>query len=66
LPGLYARRELVNDTSLKLLQLHGRFIYRTIGMAWRKSTARHPTLEELAGFCRNLIRAQLGDLSKAA
>lgn len=66
MPGLYARRELVNDTNLKLLQLHGRFIYRTIGMAWRKSTARHPTLEKLASFCRDLIHAQFGDLSKAA
>jgi LysR family hydrogen peroxide-inducible transcriptional activator len=66
MPGLYARRELVNDTNLKLLQLHGRFIYRTIGMAWRKSTARHLTFEKLAGLCRDLIQAQFGDLSKAA
>jgi LysR family transcriptional regulator, hydrogen peroxide-inducible genes activator len=63
MPGLYVRRELTTDTSLKVMQLHGRAIHRTIGMAWRKSSARHRSFESLAELFRSTIQFEIGDLS---
>ena len=66
MPGLYVRRELMHDTALKLLQVQGRSVYRVIGMAWRKSTARHATFEKIARLCRDVVQAEFSDLSHAA
>ena len=55
LPGLYVRREIVNDPSLKVFELQGRAIYRTVGMAWRKSSARRESFEKLAKFFREAM-----------
>jgi LysR family hydrogen peroxide-inducible transcriptional activator len=54
-PGLYVRSVLARDTSLKALELQGRSVYRTIGMLWRKSTARHASCERLARLFRDTI-----------
>lgn len=64
MPGLYVRRELTSDTSLKVVTLHGRSVYRNIGMAWRKSSARQPSFEAIAALFRDTIRAEFGDLSR--
>jgi LysR family transcriptional regulator, hydrogen peroxide-inducible genes activator len=63
MPGLYVRRELTTDTRLKVMQLHGRAVYRTIGMAWRKSSGRHQSFEALAELFRTTLLAEIGDLS---
>lgn len=55
LPGLYVRREIINDPSLKVVELQGRAIYRTVGMAWRKSSARRESFERLARFFREAM-----------
>jgi LysR family transcriptional regulator, hydrogen peroxide-inducible genes activator len=57
-PGLYVRRELTTDRRLKLLELEGRSLYRTIGMVWRKSTARHDHYQSLAERMRAAIAAE--------
>ncbi len=66
MPGLYVRRELLNDSALKLFQVQGRSIYRVVGMAWRKSTARHAMFEKIAMLCRDVVHAEFADLSHAA
>lgn len=63
MPGLYARRELKQDPNLKLHQIHGRSIYRTVGMAWRKSAARHESYEMLANLFRDTVKATLPDIN---
>ncbi len=64
MPGLYVRRELTTDTALKVLQLHGRSVHRTIGMAWRKTSARQQSFATIADLIRAIIQRQFGDLSK--
>jgi LysR family transcriptional regulator, hydrogen peroxide-inducible genes activator len=64
LPGLYVRREILADPSLKVLELHGRSIYRHIGIAWRKSSALQATYEQLAGFFGKVVERELADLAK--
>ncbi len=64
MPGLYVRRELLTDSSLKVMPLHGRALYRTIGMAWRKSSARMRSFEAVADLFRTTIQAEFGDLSR--
>ncbi len=48
LPGLYVHTSLDKDSSVRALQLRGRSLYRTIGIAWRKTSARSTEFEKLA------------------
>ena len=64
MPGLYVRRELATDTSLKVMHLHDRSLYRTIGIAWRKSSARQQSFEAIATLFRTTIQSEFGDLSR--
>lgn len=66
MPGLYVRRELKQDPNLKLHQIHGRSIYRTVGMAWRKSSASHDSYETLAKLFRETVKVALPDLNSLA
>ncbi|MFM9850346.1 MAG: LysR substrate-binding domain-containing protein [Hyphomicrobiaceae bacterium] len=61
LPGLYVRSVLTRDRSIKTLELRGRSVYRTIGMLWRKSTARHKSYERLARLFRDIIQSEYDD-----
>jgi LysR family hydrogen peroxide-inducible transcriptional activator len=64
MPGLYVRRELRSDTSLKILQLHGRSVYRTIGMVWRKTSTRGPMFEAITNIVRDTVQKEFGDLGR--
>jgi LysR family transcriptional regulator, hydrogen peroxide-inducible genes activator len=64
MPGLYVRRELRQDPDLKLKPIHGRAIHRTIGMAWRKTSARAESFAAIAELVRTIVRTELGDLNK--
>lgn len=55
MPGIYVQMMLARDSSVKKLELEGRSIYRTIGFAWRKSSARGSTYQQLAGLVRELV-----------
>lgn len=55
MPGLYVRRELVGDASVKCLEIKDRSIYATIGMAWRATSARAPTYVKLAEFFKTTL-----------
>jgi LysR family hydrogen peroxide-inducible transcriptional activator len=65
LPGLYVRSVLLRDNSLKTLELSGRSLYRTIGMLWRKSSARHASYERLARLFRDVIQSEFSDFKPA-
>ena len=66
LPGLYVRREITTDPSLKVLHLQGRSIYRHVGMVWRKSSTLQSTYGRIAEFFAAAVERELGDLSRAA
>jgi LysR family transcriptional regulator, hydrogen peroxide-inducible genes activator len=53
MPGLYVSSELLRDPNVKTFELKDRSVYRTIGMVWRKSSARHDMFSKLAGFFRS-------------
>lgn len=63
MPGLYVRRELTRDPNLKVLRIQGRSFYRVIGLAWRKSSARHELFAGLADLIRDTVDREYGDLS---
>jgi len=52
MPGLYVRRELETDPSVKCFVLKDRSIFSTIGMAWRSRSARGPEYFKLAEFLK--------------
>jgi LysR family transcriptional regulator, hydrogen peroxide-inducible genes activator len=62
LPGLYVRREILTDPSCVVLELRGRSIFRTVGMVWRKASARQSSYERLAAFFRVAITQEFGDM----
>ena len=64
LPALYVKSVVDRDPSLRTLELQGRPLYRSIGMIWRKSSARHDSFAELAAIGRNVIEAELGAAAK--
>lgn len=64
MPGLYVRRELAKDSGLKLLQLHGRSVHRTIAMVWRRSSARQESFRAIAELFRSVIQKEFGDLAR--
>jgi LysR family transcriptional regulator, hydrogen peroxide-inducible genes activator len=61
LPGLYVQREIITDPSLKVLKLQGRALYRTVGMVWRKTSARQSSYDRLAKFFNNAIADEFGE-----
>ena len=52
LPGLYVKSSLGQDPSIKVTILAGATIFRTIGMVWRKSSARRKEFRVLADHIR--------------
>lgn len=63
LPGLYVKREIVTDPSLRLVEIKGRSLSRTVGMAWRRASARRDSYAKLAAFFQGAIEGKFKDLS---
>ena len=59
LPSLYVRSVLTRDPSIKVLEIRGRAVYRTIGMAWRRSSARQDAFGAIADVIRRIVLAEL-------
>ncbi len=55
MPGLYANCELVRDSNVKTFEIADRRLFRTIGMAWRKSSPRRDQLVKLAEFFKSNV-----------
>lgn len=63
LPGLYVRREILTDPSLKLIEIKGRTLSRTVGIAWRKASARQDSYAKLGAFFQQAIVGKFKDLA---
>lgn len=59
MPGLYVKSELIQDKGVRILDIKDRNIYRTIGMAWRKSSAQHETYQRLVDFFKGIVEVNL-------
>jgi LysR family transcriptional regulator, hydrogen peroxide-inducible genes activator len=64
LPALYTKSALANDESVRVLQLSGVPLERTIGIAWRASSSRAESYAQLATALTSIISAEFGDLPK--
>lgn len=56
LPGLYVQSVSSRDPNLKTIELDGRSPYRTVGLIWRKTSARQESYLELAEILRDQVR----------
>jgi hypothetical protein len=54
MPGLYAQRELFRDPAVRTFEFSDRKLYRTIGMAWRKTSSQAQTYVKLAEFFKKM------------
>lgn len=61
LPGLYVKSNLTQDSAIKVIELGGAPIFRTIGMAWRKSSARSHEFRTLAEHFRKAVEREFSD-----
>ena len=61
LPGLYARSVANQDSGIKLLTLKGKPLYRTIGLAWRRSSPQIETFHRIAGYLREAVKRNYPD-----
>ncbi|MEZ5816988.1 MAG: LysR substrate-binding domain-containing protein [Hyphomicrobiaceae bacterium] len=66
LPGLYAKREIEADSSLKILSIEGRAVYRTVGTAWRKTSPKKSDYLRLADFFRRAVHERLAGIDPRA
>ncbi len=62
LPGLYVLSGLEQDSAIKVTTVRGAPIYRTIGLAWRKSAARSAEFGILADRFRATVRREFPQL----
>lgn len=55
MPGLYVRRELESDPSVKCFEIRDRNVFCMIGMAWRSTSARGESYMKLAEFLKGTL-----------
>ena len=63
LPGLYVRTALAAHPHIKVLELQGRPIHRTIGLVWRKASVRHSNYRRLGLLFSEVIRRDFSDFA---
>ena len=63
LPGLYVKSSLGQDPSIKIVELGGPKIFRTIGLAWRKSSARRHEFQTLSDHVRQAVRREFPEFT---
>ncbi len=63
LPGLFVHTALQRQTGAVALELKGRNLYRTIGMAWRKTSARQGDFQALLGFVKRTVERDFGSFA---
>ncbi len=56
LPGLYVKTALARDQVISIVELDGRSIYRTVGLIWRRTSARQQSYQSLARLLRLQIQ----------
>lgn len=63
LPGLYVRSSLGQNSAIRVAELRGAPIYRTVGIVWRKSSARAEEFRTLADHLRNTVRREFPEFT---
>ena len=63
LPALYIRSEIPTESEVVTRSLRTRPPSRTIGMIWRRHSARSEEFAALAGLLRGLIKARLPEVT---
>lgn len=63
LPGLYVKAIASRSSGIKTLDIDGRTIFRTVGIVWRRSSARQASYEALARVLRRLIEREFPEFS---
>ncbi|MEM9027666.1 MAG: LysR substrate-binding domain-containing protein [Pseudomonadota bacterium] len=63
LPGLYVHHVAARDESIRIVELHDRAVYRIIGLAWRKSSARHEQYGDLTELLRTLVKGRFSEFA---
>ncbi|MGI9384579.1 MAG: LysR substrate-binding domain-containing protein [Methyloligellaceae bacterium] len=58
LPGLFVETSLGRGTGVVALELKDRSLYRTIGMAWRRTSARENEYQALLGYVRAAVERE--------
>jgi len=61
-PGLYVKTVLSRDKGLRTLQMSGKALQRSIGIAWRKTSARGGQYMELAEMIKARVRKEFRDI----
>ncbi len=61
-PGLYVKTVLSRDKGLRTLQMSGKALQRSVGIAWRKTSARSARYAELAEMIRMRVRREFPDI----
>lgn len=56
LPGLYAKNVSQKEKSIKMFEMKDRKLFRTVGMIWRKSSARKREFEQLGDHVRMTVK----------
>ena len=63
LPALYVKSEVANQNLVAALPFHGTPPSRTIGMVWRKSSAREAEFRELGQEIRDILKQQVSEIT---
>ena len=63
LPGLYVRTMLQQDEGVRILELRNRALYRTIGCAWRRASARSHHYERIIEHLLVAVRRDFPDFA---
>lgn len=61
-PGLYVKTVLSRDKGLRTLRLSGKALQRSVGIAWRKTSARSARYMEFAEMIRTRVRREFRDI----
>jgi LysR family hydrogen peroxide-inducible transcriptional activator len=62
LPGLYVHSVAGRDPSIRMLEIDGRSVYRTVGLVWRRTSARQDGFQALAALIRSAVGRELPHL----
>jgi len=63
LPGLYVRSVAARDASVATMEIQGRSVYRTVGMAWRRTSARQHDYQLFAQRIRAVVARDLDGIA---
>lgn len=63
LPALYVRSEVMQDNQVIVREMHPRPPSRTIGMIWRRHSARQDEFFALAGLIRGILKGRVPEVT---